>query len=154
MSNYKGHLVGGLCAYLLTIYAVFSLGHDIHGIQSLKWLLLTLAGALFPDVDVKSRGQNYFYWIIFILLLFLLYMNNIRLMAFVGMIAIIPQLSRHRGIFHATWFIITMPVVIAALVWVHLPIARSMLVLDTLFFIVGALSHLWLDRGLRGMLRN
>ena len=72
MPNYKTHLAGGLFAYLLSIYAVITL-RTISFALALEWLLFCLLGALFPDVDIKSKGQKIFYWIVLLLGTFLLF---------------------------------------------------------------------------------
>lgn len=155
MPNYKGHLVGGTFVYagflyLLTLFCIpavsFSLG--------LEWLLFTLAGALFPDIDVKSKGQKYFYWVIFALAIFLVLKNKLKLALAVTIFSVIPMLCKHRGIFHRTWFVVLLIVLIAALLILHFPHCQRIIAFDALFFMVGALSHLWLDLGWRGMLRR
>lgn len=153
MSNYKGHLLGGACVYLIMVYIVSSYYSHPSLPIALEWLLFCLAGSLFPDIDVKSKGQNYFYWIVFGLLIFLFVMERWKLMAFAGLIAVIPQLVRHRGIFHRVWFIILLPAVLALILYLYIPHYKNNIFFDTIFFIAGALSHVWLDLGLRRMFR-
>ncbi len=154
MSNYKGHLAGGLFFYLITLYGIASYYVCPALPTAIEWLLFALAGSLFPDVDIKSKGQNYFYWLIFALLLFLFFMKRFTLMAIVGVIAVIPQLVRHRGIFHRLWFVILLPIFLAMALCLYIPSCKTIIFFDALFFVVGALSHLWLDLGLRRMLRG
>ncbi len=60
MSGYRGHLVGGLVTFVaLRNFLIPLTGHTIP--QEFVCLILTLLGALFPDVDIKSKGQQVFY---------------------------------------------------------------------------------------------
>ncbi len=56
MANYRGHIKGGFVAFALII--LFALPHyHPSALTMLEWLLFTIAGSLFPDVDIKSKGQ-------------------------------------------------------------------------------------------------
>ena len=72
MPGYKGHLsvalalYGGLIAFLW---------HTAPSLQTLVvWFIAICAGALFPDIDTKSKGQKYFYWIMF----FIMYLGLLK----------------------------------------------------------------------------
>lgn len=152
MPSYKGHLAGGIFAYLLAIYFVLN-NHSISLATGLELLLFTLAGALFPDVDIKSKGQKIFYWIAMLLALILLLYDHMQALTILIFICIIPLLVRHRGIFHRTWFVILVPLGSALLLCSYMPKCCTTIMFDMIFFVIGALSHLWLDLGLRKMLR-
>lgn len=152
MPSYKGHLAGGIFAYLLAIYFVVS-SYNITFANGLELLLFTLAGALFPDVDIKSKGQKLFYWIALLLALVLLLRNHTQALIILAFICIVPILVRHRGTFHRMWFVIFVPLLGAIFLCSYMPGCSRIIMFDTIFFIVGALSHLWLDLGLRRMLR-
>jgi hypothetical protein len=152
MPSYKGHLAGGIFAYLLALYFVLT-NQSISIATGIEWLLFTLAGALFPDVDIKSKGQKFFYWIVFFLGLILLFLEHIQAFVILGFICLVPLLVRHRGIFHRLWFVVCMPTFLSIFLCVYMPGCSRIIMFDTLFFIVGAVSHLWLDLGLRRMLR-
>ena len=125
MPGYKGHLVGGVVAFGLLFAVLMYLictqqpSHLMIG----EWLLCSLAGALFPDIDVKSKGQKYFYYVVFIFLAFLAAQQRFQMLTCFSFIAITPMLARHRGIFHCQWFVITVPLLfwIVQLVKVQLP---------------------------------
>lgn len=151
MSNYKGHLAGGIFVYLLSIYYIASQQEVSLG-TGLEWLLFCLAGALFPDVDVKSKGQKIFYWLLLILALILLINHRVQALMALGIIGVIPMIVPHRGIFHRLWFVILIPTMGAWVTCSYLPHCTSIIVYDTLFFIIGAISHLWLDYGFRRLL--
>ena len=148
MPNYKGHLFGGLVAYFCAICAFVSIKPSL--VTACEWLCFTLAGALFPDVDVKSKGQKYFYYLIFVLFVVLMYQGKHHMVSCLSIIAITPMLSRHRGIFHKIWFLIIFSIGTWAFISLLLPSLSRPLLINTLFFIVGCISHVALDR-IKGM---
>jgi hypothetical protein len=65
MPGYKGHLTGGLLAGGLAIGAAVILGRLAYAPLHLAGLMgFCLLGALFPDVDTDSKGQNLFYTVL------------------------------------------------------------------------------------------
>lgn len=156
MPGYKGHLAGGCVAYVLMLGLLYSLPYEALASSSLvaiRWLICVLAGSLFPDIDVKSKGQKYFYWVILGFFLLLIIERKFKLLAVSSIVSVFPMLVKHRGIFHKTWFVILAPIGVWALIGTYAPEYSNAFFLDVLFFIVGALSHLWLDLGLKRMLR-
>lgn len=151
MPSYKGHLAGGIFVYLIAIYFIIATQAPSFA-TGLEWLLFTLAGALFPDVDTKSKGQKLFYWIMLILMIVLLINDKTQELIAVAILGVIPLLVRHRGIFHRLWFVILVPSAVAGILCLYVPHCSSTIKYDCLFFIVGAISHLWLDLGLRRMI--
>ncbi len=147
MPNYKGHLVGGVVAYGLVLYVFYA--YCPSAVMAGEWFLCTLAGALFPDVDVKSKGQKYFYWAVLALSVLAGFYKRYDLVLVISFFSVLPMLVRHRGIFHQLWFI----VVLAGIAWVIgvsvAPYLGQRLLYDLIFFVLGAFSHLWLDLGLR-----
>ncbi len=155
MSGYKGHLAGGLVAYGLVLSAAQVLQMlNPSPLTAAEWLGFTLAGALFPDIDIKSKGQKYFYSVLFILFIILIGTHHIELVAILGLLAVIPMMVRHRGIFHRTWFVIVLPVACALVCSTYSTVDCTILLHDAFFFILGALSHLVLDLGVRRTLRG
>ncbi|MDP3889486.1 MAG: metal-dependent hydrolase [bacterium] len=154
MPNFKGHMCGGLAAYGIVLAALCAWRGSMPGpMVAMEWLVFTLSGAMFPDIDVKSRSQNYFYWLIILLLIVLINTGRYALLASVSVFAIMPMLVRHRGLFHRLWFVILFPLTCWSVLNLYMPRVASVLWLHTIFFIVGAISHLWLDLGWRRMLR-
>jgi len=143
MPNYRGHVIGGCIAYaaLAALLSSYCISWRI----AAEWFLCCFAGSLFPDIDTKSRGQKYFYWIILLIFAILIAHKRHDLLAIVSICAVVPLLVKHRGIFHHFWFVIAVPLLIWCGVSKLWPKLSSQLFLDTIFFIVGALSHLWLD---------
>lgn len=146
MPNYKGHLVGGVFTYALIIFII---GTVPSVVTAVEWLFFTLAGALFPDVDIKSKGQKYFYYGVFALFCLLAYQGCFYHISCCSFIVLTPMLVKHRGIFHRTWFVIAIPILIWMGISISFPHLSQQLFCNTLFFIIGALSHLFLDRTVR-----
>lgn len=151
MPGYKGHLAGGCVAYGLTLGLLY--GYCASSLVALRWLICALAGSLFPDIDVKSKGQKYFYWVILGFFLLLIIERKFKLLAVSSVVSVFPMLVKHRGIFHRTWFVILAPLGLWALVAAYVPVYADAFLFDVLFFIGGALSHLWLDLGVKRMMR-
>lgn len=152
MSNYKGHLTGGLFVYVIALYFVLTT-KSITIATGIEWLLFTLAGSLFPDIDIKSKGQKLFYTIALILSIILLLLDHIQALIILSFICLVPIIVRHRGIFHRLWFVITVPCILSFVLCMYMPGCNRIIWFDTLFFIIGAVSHLWLDLGLKRMFR-
>lgn len=152
MPGYKGHLVGGGIAfgglYLLVQPWCPSTTIAAH------WLGCTLAGSLFPDIDVKSKGQKYSYWLLLALFILLILENKLELLALLSILSLVPMLVRHRGLFHRAWFVSGMPLLLWVIVSSSHPAWAQALFFYTLFFVVGALSHLWLDFGFSRLFRR
>lgn len=152
MPNYKGHIVGGTLAFALLLYVLRN--YNPSALTILEWYLFTIIGALFPDIDIKSKGQKLFYQIVFLVIIFLLVKQHVQAVAFISFIALSPLLVRHRGITHSLWFIALLSCVGILFALIHLPAYVSIIGFDTLFFFAGAVSHLWLDLGFWRMLKK
>jgi len=151
MPGYKGHLVGGAVAFSITYLVARAWCPSL--VAAGQWLGCALAGSLFPDIDVKSKGQNYFYWVVLFALIIITIQKRFELLAMVSVLSVIPMLVRHRGIFHKLWFVIALPMGLWLGTSVYFPAVTQQLFFQTLFFVVGAISHLWLDLGFRRMMR-
>ncbi|MFZ5954127.1 MAG: metal-dependent hydrolase [Candidatus Dependentiae bacterium] len=153
MPNYKGHLCGGIAIYGLTLFLISHYLYAPNFITSLEWLFFACAGALFPDVDTKSKGQKWYFRFLFILLLYALCTNYTYGMWFAMFCIVLPLTVKHRGMFHRIWFVVGIPVAAGLISCAYIPWCRTVIWYDTLFFILGALSHIWLDLGLKRMFR-
>jgi uncharacterized membrane protein YpjA len=69
-------------------------------------------------------------------------------------ISVVPMLVKHRGLFHRLWFVTLMPFGVWALITTYIPNYTHAAFYYTLFFVLGAISHLWLDLGIKQMLRR
>lgn len=76
------------------------------------WLAVMFA--LFPDIDIKSKGQLLFYRLLFVLDVCLVLAQLFREAAVLGLLALIPILSRHRGWTHTIWAAILVPLPLLA----------------------------------------
>lgn len=152
MPGYKAHLTGGLFVYAVILFCVHEILHPPIFLAA-EWLLFILAGSLFPDVDVKSKGQHLLYSGIFVLFAALLVYGCHETVAILALLSLIPMLVKHRGLFHNIWFVILFPLAVAWAAAICFPNYAHAIFFDALFFIAGALSHLWLDLGLRRMFR-
>ncbi len=148
MPGYKGHLTGGVLAGGLGIAALLITGWLARAPLFLGGLMgFCLLGALFPDVDTDSKGQNLFYAVLIILDGALVFKHYDRWAAWLGLCAMLPALGHHRGWTH-TW-------------WAMLLVGTPILFIPALFFgsgdptpflpfyaafTLGYFSHLLMDR--------
>jgi len=154
MPNYKGHLAGGIVVFAMVFSSICMMQKPSLSI-AMEWLIFTLAGALFPDIDIKSKGQKYFYYAVFLFFIVLAARQQFVTVTCCSFIFITPMLVRHRGIFHHPLFVIAVPIMCwAFLSTIITPYTSRRLLWDTMFFIAGALSHIWLDVGTRHMVRG
>ena len=155
MPGYKGHLMGGAAAFGAT-YAAVSIAQlmpcgDPYLIASC--FATAMAGSLFPDIDVKSKGQNLFYWIILGLFVYFFYNKQYVTLSYIAIAATLPLLVKHRGIFHNMWFLIAALAGLCYTLVCCIPQHDQKIILHMIFFVGGAISHLWLDFGFARMLR-
>ena len=145
MPGYKAHIVGGVVTFSALS---FVLNGYLQSTPAMAMQLLgaTILGALFPDVDIKSKGQGIFYKGMLVCLVLLLWKKQAYLFVIMSFLALVPVLVRHRGLFHQVWFVILMPIGIAFMVGQSFPIYNVVLLKTACFFCAGALSHIILDR--------
>lgn len=143
--GYRVHLIGGFTAYVFLLYFMQALKPT--PLTMIEWLSLSLIGSLFPDVDTKSRGQLWFFRFIVVILLAFVVHKRFVIAVMISLASCVPLLVRHRGLFHRPWFMISIPFVGVFIISLYMPHYASLCYYDALFFVVGALSHLWLDLG-------
>ena len=78
-------------------------------IKAVVVLWLAVIFALFPDVDIKSKGQIMFYRVFFVLDVILLLNKYYVEAALLGFLALLPIISKHRGWTHTFWAMILVP---------------------------------------------
>ena len=100
MSNFNGHYKGGLVGASITIGIAIAIG-ETEPINLSAIGLSTLAFALFPDIDNKSTPSKIFYGLFLFYLGILYYLKEYKIGTISSMIAILPQIPKHRGIFHS-----------------------------------------------------
>lgn len=163
MSGYRGHLAGGLAAAAVCTVLVSTLPYQqfaayadlLQGWQVLAGVfVISMLFALFPDIDIKSKGQVLFYWMVFILDILLIWGRQITVAAYLGLIAMLPLLSKHRGWTHSIIAALVVPAPIVLLPYLYddktLPVA-------VIFYgaaVVGYVSHIALDGELPGRIKR
>ncbi|NBQ18040.1 metal-dependent hydrolase [bacterium] len=146
MPGYKTHLVGGLVSFVVALTVLYKLtGMHVSFLAALGWFFWCILGALFPDIDVKSKGQGFMYPIILFALLFLLYKNKIIAFTVLSIASLLPLVVNHRGLFHSPIFLIGLAVV-SALYASKFFVTTDFYMMQIAFFSLGALSHILLDR--------
>lgn len=151
MPGYKGHLIGGLGCYGILVLVLSLSLYPIS--YHVLWLTLCCAGSLFPDIDTKSKGQSLLYPVIAFCLVILWFQAAWDHFATLSLLAMLPLCCRHRGLFHNVWFIaiVTMLIVMRFL-WIW-PQAFDIISIAGLCFFLGAISHLYLDLGIKKMVK-
>ena len=151
MAGYKGHISAGVVFGALMIAGLAfsplaaSLTLEQKLIKALVVLWLAVIFALFPDVDIKSKGQLLFYRVFFVLDIVLLVNKYYIEAALLGFLALLPIISKHRGWTHTFWamLLVPSPILLGPMYLAKEP------VLDGLPFYLGALagyfSHLVAD---------
>jgi len=156
MAGYKGHLAGAtlfglgyvvVLGYAFTVDAAYEQFSSLERVgYPLALFVLALLFGLWPDVDINSKGQRVFYSIFLVADLFLIATERFRAAAYLGLVAILPVLSRHRGWTHTWWAMLLVPSPLVILPYLHMP-ERPLIGLP--FYgaaVVGYLSHLVMDR--------
>lgn len=123
---FREHWIGGLTAYsvffivsLIATVAVSFLYRSpldwnptisLHPLEILACFTIALLFGLWPDVDIKSKSQKIFYSLLFILNLSLIFIFKRYLeAAILGLFAMLPILSKHRGWTHSRITMILLP---------------------------------------------
>ena len=100
MSNFSGHYKGALLGATVTVSTACLIGEtELIRLSALG--ISTLAFALFPDIDIKSTPSKIFYGMFLVYLVVLYYLKEFKIATISSMIAISPQITKHRGIFHS-----------------------------------------------------
>ncbi|MCL4361210.1 metal-dependent hydrolase [Candidatus Dependentiae bacterium] len=151
MPNYKGHVAGAITSFSLAIllFSVYRFSFFV----ILQWFIMTILGGLFPDIDTKSKGQKIFYRIIIVSLICLILIKEWISASFLGIMATVPLNVKHRGLFHKLWFNVIFVIMIVATLFNIFPNYSFYIFSNGFFFLLGIISHLWLDFGWRRMFR-
>jgi membrane-bound metal-dependent hydrolase YbcI (DUF457 family) len=116
-------------------------------LQLVAILCFCLLGALFPDSDTDSKGQNLFYTLFILVDAALIYRHAYQLAAWLGFFAMLPALGHHRGWTH-TWLamlLVGSPILVVPTFLFGTGAMTTYLPLY-LAFTLGYFSHLLLDR--------
>lgn len=154
MANYKGHIAGGLA--FTTVYAVALTFVPVeqfaeHARVLKDWqpmaavFVIGMLFGLFPDVDTNSKAQDIFFGIIFPIDVLLIANGNIQAAAYLGLIAMLPIISHHRGWTHRKWamFVIPLPILLVPYLYNDAILPSAIVYYGAA--LVGYFSHLALD---------
>jgi len=149
MPGYKTHSSAAIGSALLLIVATHT--------KTPFWAWVCLAnvarvvagllGGLFPDIDIKSKGQQLLYALVIPLLVAALLAKHVVFSILLSAVAILPPLLPHRGITHNFWFILCAPLIGPLLVYVYCPEYLTYAIDLYIYFTLGAITHLALDYG-------
>ncbi len=146
MPGYRGHLIGGTMTYLMIVQ---SLPHQFFPASVVaSGFVFCIAGSLFPDIDIKSKGQQLFYSVALFVLCLFLYFERMDLFIGLSLLATVPLLVKHRGLFHQLWFLIFISITSGLLVGSIHDRYAPWAMYNALFFLAGAVSHIFLDRSI------
>lgn len=154
MAGYKAHSLAGLIAAVLVLLVLSFIGYVLSVRSVLLGVSSSLFGALFPDVDIKSKGQKLLYALLAAVIIILYSVACYKQAALLAVFCFLPLIVNHRAMFHSFWFIfvVTVALVLTTICW--FPVHRFSLIIVAVFFLAGVFSHLVLDFGLRKTLRN
>jgi len=144
MPNYQGHLAGGVVVYIALIHILKTHGPSWDII--VPSLLFCLLGALFPDIDIKSKGQKIFYTLLAVCMGWFILCKRYDVSSALAVLALLPLLVRHRGLFHKVWFLAFCSLVPCLAVVLHAPLYVRVVGYYSLFFFAGCFSHIFLDK--------
>lgn len=154
MANYKGHIVGG--AVFAAAYAgavsFFPIEQFTEAAGVLgNWqaiaavFVIGILFGLFPDVDTNSKAQDLFFGIAFPLDILLIWQGYIQAAAYLGIIAMLPIISHHRGWTHKKWAMFVVPLPILLIPYLY---NDAILPASAVYYgaaVAGYFSHLFLD---------
>lgn len=154
MANWRGHIIGGVV--FTAVYAGAMLFVPIeHFAESARLLqdwqamaavfVVGILFGLFPDVDTNSKAQDIFFWFAFIIDVLLIWNGNIQAAAYLGLIAMLPIITHHRGWTHSKIAMILVPLPILVIPWLY---DTAMLPISIVLYgaaVSGYFSHLFLD---------
>lgn len=154
MANYRGHIVGGLVtsvalAAIISFAPVERLAEQARLLSDWQALaavfVISMLFALFPDVDTNSKAQDMFFAIVFPLNIILIWQGYLQAAAYLGLIAMLPIVGKHRGWTHKRWAVLVVPLPILLIPWLYNGRVVLISVIYYLAAVVGYFSHLLLD---------
>jgi len=146
VASHQIHALGGIAAGGATLGGLHHwLGRPLEPVGASLFLLVGVLAALFPDVDTESRGRDIFYGIFFLLDLVLIGFKQYTFAAFLGLLAIVPILSRHRGWTHTWWAMLLVPLPLVLLPALFLKADPRIMAPYYICAVLGYFSHLLLD---------
>lgn len=126
MSMFREHWIGGLTAYsfFFVVSLIATLAVSIFFGSPFSWnptitlnpleivgcFVIALLFGLWPDVDIKSKSQKIFYCVLFFVnLTLIIILRRYVESAVLGLFAMLPILSKHRGWTHSRITMLLLP---------------------------------------------
>ncbi|WP_319759610.1 metal-dependent hydrolase [Maridesulfovibrio sp.] len=147
MPGYKVHISGSFVAGILVLLGLVNIGlYVIDPEQVVALLVVCVLGGLFPDIDTDSKGKRLFYSGMLMLALALIYLKHFQWAAYLGVLAMLPGVSAHRGWTHTWWAMLLVPMPMLILPYYIYGHPLPTLLPYYVAFVTGYFSHLFLDR--------
>ncbi|HEV2403173.1 MAG TPA: metal-dependent hydrolase [Candidatus Saccharimonadales bacterium] len=154
MSGYRGHIAGAIVintVYVAGVKALPTTVLDRSGIMLADWQLLiglfvvAVLFGLWPDVDTNSMGQHLFFGLALIADIILIAAGKFEPAAFLGLLAMTPIVSKHRGWTHSklAMVLVPLPIVLVPYLYSHQVLPQALLIYGAA--VSGYFSHLLLD---------
>lgn len=154
MANYRGHIVGGVGAGLVYVgvmmfvpvkqFAAYAgLLDDWQALAAV--FVIAQLFALFPDIDTNSKAQDIFFYLAFGVDTLLVWSGQFQAAAYLGLIAMLPIITHHRGWTHTKWAMLLVPLPIVIVPYLA---NDKVLAISLVYYgaaVVGYFSHLLLD---------
>tara|TARA_B110000467_G_scaffold67058_1_gene61112 strand:- start:5945 stop:6403 length:459 start_codon:yes stop_codon:yes gene_type:complete len=149
MSGGKGHLFGGFIFMLIFLHTITHYFFRPDFLDLVLYMAIGLMFSVWPDVDIKSIGQKFFYTVFFLVDIFLIYHEEYKIGSYFGLIIILPILAKHRGWTHSipAMFLVPAPIILYPIY-----MSKSFDFSGAPFYacaVTGYFSHLVLDRKIR-----
>jgi membrane-bound metal-dependent hydrolase YbcI (DUF457 family) len=146
--SYREHIGIGFCVFVVS-YVLLCRQLMYSSLQWAELGLCILLGSLFPDIDTKSKGQQLVYALSIILIVTLVLQKKVFAASLIALCCLLPLVTKHRGLFHDPWFLTLSINSMSVVALLRFPHQTSRIMADTLFFFLGVISHLVLDRFVR-----
>ena len=146
MASGKGHIWGGLIFVIIFIYTITNYFYSPSFLEIVIYIALACMFSVWPDIDIKSHGQKFFYSVFFMTDVFLIIQEEYKIAAYFGLIIILPVLAKHRGWTHS---IVAMILIPSPLLFYPV-VMNGVIDTSSLYYyaaaVTGYFSHLVLDR--------
>lgn len=144
MAGYKTHIAAALL-FCGALY-FFPFWYSLSWTGKAVCVAIAVFFGLWPDVDTKSKGQWLFLWLFLIVNAILIWREEYKRAAYLGLLVVLPLVARHRGWTHHWLTMLLLPsgLYLAAL---HYTQAHPYDLLPYLLAaLLGYASHLVVDR--------
>jgi len=150
MPNYRTHLVGGVVSFAIVYkLAGYCSPDPINYLSIIGGLGLALLGSIFPDIDIPSRMQTIFYRSMILVLISALVFKLWKLFLGASALSCVLLFIKHRTLTHHALFLILFPLVMLFVITSKTSFSMSLSLFFYACFVVGALSHILLDFGIK-----